>query len=160
GPGGTATVGSNGGVGDHAWRRTHTGIEPGWLFDNSNFTFPNTSFPYNSGLAPGPADIISVSSNSTSSVAYLNVATPPGPLPPGQTRGTVTTNSSVSTTTVYPGAVAGLTTNTSWTTTSTYPGAQPQLTTNYTGFTTVNNYPGNRPLLTTNCGTTVIKTKT
>ncbi len=48
GPGGTATVGVNGGVGEHTWQATHNGIEPGWLWNNANFTFPIITLPYSS----------------------------------------------------------------------------------------------------------------
>jgi len=114
GPGGTASVGSQGGVGDHTWRATHTGIEPGWFYDNANFTFPDTSLPYNTGIAPPPMDVITIAGNTTNQIAFNNVATPPSAPLPGQTLGPVTTNSSSSVSSVYPGSQPGMTTNTTW----------------------------------------------
>ena len=163
GPGGTATVGSNGGIGEHAWQATHNGIEPTWLLNNANFTFPNFYLPYNSGLTPGPQDIITISgySNGTNNgTTYYNMPNPPGPVSASQTLGPITTNNSTVSTSVYPGSQPGMTTNTSYQTVSTYPGSQPGLVTNYIGFVTVSTHPGAQPQITTNCSSTVLKVKT
>ena len=163
GPDGTATVGVNGGVGTHAWQATHTGIEPGYYFNNANFTFPNIGLPYNSGLTPGPQDIVSVvgyTNATNNATTYNNVTSPPPALSAGQTLSQVFTNTTFLTSTTYPGNRPGMTTNTTWQTVSTYPGSQPQLTTNYIGFVTVSTHPGAQPQLSTNCSSTVLKVKT
>ena len=163
GPGGTATVGSNGGIGQHSWQATHNGIESGWLLNNANFTFPNFYLPYNSGLTPGPQDIITISgySNGTNNgTTYYNMPNPPGAVSASQTLGPITTNNSTVSTSVYPGSQPGMTTNTSYQTVSTYPGSQPGLVTNYIGFVTVSTHPGAQPQITTNCSSTVLKVKT
>jgi len=163
GPGGSATVGVNGAVGEHTWQASNTGIEPGYVLHNANFTFPSISLPYNSGLTPGPEDIITISgySNGTNnSTTYTAVANPPGALSAGQTLGPITTNINSTTSSTYPGSQPGMTTNTTWQTVGNYPGSQPQLTTNYIGFVTVSTHPGAQPQITTNCSSTVLKVKT
>jgi len=161
GPGGTATVGSQGAIGEHSWQATHTGIEPGYYFNNANFTFPYLGLPYNSGLTPGPQDVVTIAGSVTdtnNTFAYNNVTTWPAPAA-GQTVGPITTNTIITTSSVYPGNKGGLTTNTTWNTSGTYPGSGSGVTTNYTGFKTVNSYPGNQPQLTTNCSSSVLKVK-
>jgi len=162
GPGGSVSVGSNGGIGEHSWQATHTGIESGWMYNNANFTFPNTDLPYNSGLTPGPADIIEVSgyTTGTNATVYNAVPNPPGALSPGQTVSPITTNTSSTVASTYPGNKPGLTTNTTWVTSGTYPGSTSGLTTNYIGFTTVTSHPGLQPQLSTNCASTATKVKT
>ncbi len=160
GPGGSATVGVNGGIGEHSWQATHTGIEDGWFFNNANYTFPIIKLPYNSGLDPGPRDIVTIAGVQvgTNTVAYNNVSTLPV-LSAGQSVGPITTNTSTASTSIYPGSKPGLTTNTTYQTVNTYPGAQPGMLTNYIGFATVTTHPGAQPQLTTNCSSTQVKVK-
>jgi hypothetical protein len=159
GPGGTMTLGPNGGVGEHSWQATHHGVEDGWFFNNANYTFPTIGIPYNSGLDPGPQDVIEISGQTTTnSTTYTAVATLPT-LSAGQTLSPIVTNTSTATSSVYPGSKPGMSTNTTYLTVSTYPGAQPQLVTNYVGFTTTTSHPGPQPQLSTNCSATVLKVK-
>jgi hypothetical protein len=51
-------LGTNGGVGTHAWLTTNTGIEPGYEMNGVNSLFPDTTAPYSSGLTPGQGDIV------------------------------------------------------------------------------------------------------
>jgi hypothetical protein len=51
GPGGTITVGPNGGVGSHVWQAGNRGIQPGWSSDDSNIQFPDVRDPFNSGYS-------------------------------------------------------------------------------------------------------------
>ncbi|HEX5221700.1 MAG TPA: collagen-binding domain-containing protein [Verrucomicrobiae bacterium] len=152
GPGGTATVGSQGAVGSHAWQSAgNKGIQPGWATEDANFTFPDTTAPYSTGLPPlKDQDIVSPVGVATN-VTYVN-GTPTFPLaaPSGYTLSPIVTNSATITSTVYPGSKSGMITNTSYNTVTTYPGAIPGLVTNYASFTTVSSYPGPTPGLTTN----------
>jgi len=150
GPGGTATVGSQGAIGDHAWQATHTGIEPNWVLDNANFTFPTTDLPYNSGTEPPPGDVVVISGRDTNTIVVTASPTPPGTPGIDQTIGPVTTNVISSVSSIYPGSAPGLSTNTTWNTSATYPGNVPALSTNYTSFTTTTTYPGPQPALVTN----------
>jgi hypothetical protein len=52
GPGGSMSIGPNGGVGSHAWQQTHHGFQEGWTNDDMNVYFPDVPFPYTSGWAP------------------------------------------------------------------------------------------------------------
>jgi hypothetical protein len=55
GPSGTATIGSAGGIGSHAWQAVNPGqIEPGWYSHNSSFISPDVTLPYAAGLPPEP----------------------------------------------------------------------------------------------------------
>lgn len=72
GPGGTVTVGPNGGIGERTWQNTHNGVQSGgnppWLTHDANFTFPDTTMPsVNGALVP--------SSGSYNGVAYDHVLT-------------------------------------------------------------------------------------
>jgi hypothetical protein len=65
GSNGTASVGSQGGIGSHAWQASNNGIEPNgmegqiWYSHIANFGLPDVFAPYGSGLAMGPAaDIV------------------------------------------------------------------------------------------------------
>ena len=133
GPGGTATIGSLGAVGTHEWQAAgNTGFQPGYVLDTANFTFPDTTMPYSSGLPPTGGYVVTISSISTNSTTYTT-ATPPS-APVSGYMGPVTTNTTTVTTSVYPSPTpAGLTTNTSNTTVATLPSPVPAGTsTNYT----------------------------
>jgi hypothetical protein len=45
GPGGTASLGPNGKVGDAAWQASGSGIKPGWFTDDMNVEFPDVVLP-------------------------------------------------------------------------------------------------------------------
>jgi hypothetical protein len=111
GPGGTVSVNNNGGVGEQSWVASHPGsIESGYLSDNSNFTFPDTSLPYNSGLNPSNSVTI-IQTNWSFNTNFVSSSTYPNPVPAGG----VVTNISYTTSTIYPGAQPGLVTNCSGT---------------------------------------------
>jgi len=150
GPGGSATVGSLGGVGSHAWQASNKGIQPGWATDDANFTFPEPELPYTSGLTPMPGDIATVIGYTTNATFVNNSLVYPAVLPAGFTLSPITTNVAYYTVSTYPGSRADLTTNQSFVTVTDYPGAMPGLVTNYTAFTTVSDYPGAQPGLFTN----------
>ena len=150
GPGGTATVGSQGAVGTHAWQAGNSGFEPGYVLNTANFTFPDTTAPYISGIVPPPGDVLTVASSTTNTTVVSGASTPPGAPGAGQYYGPITTNNTTSSSTVYPGSQAGMTTNVTWVTTNSYPGANAGLLTNCTAFTTVGSYPGAQQCLSTN----------
>ena len=59
GVGGSIFVGSLGGVGERSWQAAHPGqIEPGWFAQSTIAIPPDVSFPYQSGLSPGPGDVV------------------------------------------------------------------------------------------------------
>lgn len=49
GPGGSVTVGSNGSIGDKAWVTSNTGVEPGWVTDDTNVDIPDVDVPFTTG---------------------------------------------------------------------------------------------------------------
>ncbi|MGC3959072.1 MAG: hypothetical protein QM813_14355 [Verrucomicrobiota bacterium] len=152
GKGGTASVGSQGSVGSHAWQNAgNKGIQSGWATEDANFTFPETTAPYSSGLPPALNQNIITAVGTVTNTTYVNSSTSyPSTPPSGTTMSAIVTNTTTTSTTIYPGAKSGMTTNTSYTTVSTYPGAIAGLVTNNAGFTTVSTYPGPQPGLTTN----------
>lgn len=150
-------VGANGFVGTHAWVAAGgTGFEPGREFNDANFTFPDTSFPYGAGggLTPTSNTVLVATGTNTSAFTNFNSASLPSGLTNGQTVGPITTNVADITVSTYPGAMGGLVTNISSTTTQTYPGSEPGLSTNCVGFTTVTTDPGPEPCASTNTITT------
>ena len=46
GPGGSVDVGSNGSIGDKAWVTSNTGIEAGWVSDDTNVDIPDVQVPF------------------------------------------------------------------------------------------------------------------
>lgn len=122
GPGCPVSVGPNGGVGTHAWQAANGGgFQPGYVLQDANFTFPDTTLPNTAGyLTPLAGDIVtttySVGSVSTNSTVY--------PTPPPA--GGVTTNSATVTTPTLPNPVpAGVVTNAVTTTVTTLPSPIP-----------------------------------
>jgi hypothetical protein len=113
GPTGGYSMGSQGGVGTHAWQAANGGgMQPGYFLQDANFTFPDTTLPDTSSgyLTPQPGDIVvtthPVASNLTTT------ATCPAPLPFG---GVTTNFISYTTVSTYPSPVPpGLSTNTTW----------------------------------------------
>lgn len=128
----TPTIGPNGVVGTHAWYNGGgSGFESGYLYNTANFTFPDTTAPYSSGLAPSSNTVVSITGTNVSGYTNINMANPPGSLTNG-ILAWVTTNNVVAQTTVYPGPEPNLQSNFTWTTTSTYPGPETGLITNTT----------------------------
>ncbi len=142
GPNCPVDIGPNGGVGTHAWQAGNTGIQPGYLLQDANFTFPDTTLPSTAGLLPPPNGTVvtpsySFTSNSVTSATfphwldgtvpiatnntYITVSSIPNPKPAG-----FTTNASFVETTTLPSPIpAGLVTNyqTTYTSSKTYPQA-------------------------------------
>ena len=118
GPGGTVSVGANGGVGSKTWHLWgNNGIQDGWFSDDMNFTFPKIELPYTSGLTPTSGNVTSTNftySGSTNTVTtnvfpnpppatgvisninYVTVGTLPNPKPYGTVTNTLTTATSSS----------------------------------------------------------------
>jgi hypothetical protein len=143
GPGGTATVGSQGGVGTHAWQAANNGFQPGYVLNTANFTFPDTTSPISSTAPPPPpGDVLTLTGIATNSTTYSTTTYPSAPA--SGVMGPVTTNTTTVSTTIYPGSgTAGLTTTTVNTTVASYPSSVPAgLSTNYTTTsTTTKTYP-------------------
>ena len=78
GTNGSYSLGPNGGVGTHAWAAANGGgVEPGYLIQDANFTFPDTTLPNTTGyLTPQPGNIVLtnyvVTNNSTNTVVVTN----------------------------------------------------------------------------------------
>jgi hypothetical protein len=122
GPGATIYVGPNGGVGTRSWQASSTGIEPGYLNADMNFTFPSISLPYTSGMTPSSGIITTAAYSVVSGSNVVTSSTLPAPLPDGG----VTTNISYNTVSSLPSPVPyGTTTNvlTTSSSSSSYPAA-------------------------------------
>ena len=52
GPGGSMSLGSNGGVGSRTWQNSNDGIQPGWFTDDMNVDFPDVTLPFSPPGAP------------------------------------------------------------------------------------------------------------
>ncbi len=143
GPGGTATVGSQGGVGTHAWQTSNNGLQPGYVLDTANFTFPNTTSPINSTAPPPPAgDVLTLTGLATNSTTFSSTTYPGAPS--AGVMSPVTTNTTTVSTSIYPSPVPpGLTTNTANITVASLPSPAPTGTsTNYaTLSTSLKTYP-------------------
>jgi hypothetical protein len=71
GPKGTATIGSNGSVGDRAWvEGGNSGIKPGWYSDDMNVVFPDVTLPATSWI-PAVANNVTIDGK-TYQYAFLN----------------------------------------------------------------------------------------
>jgi uncharacterized protein (UPF0333 family) len=116
GPGGTVTVGPNGGVGTHDWQGQsgNTGIQDGYFSQDMNFTFSSTQLPYSAGggasVTKGPYNVtnadVSIATNTVTTSFYpspapaggvqtnwssTTVSTLPNPVPYGTITNTLTT---------------------------------------------------------------------
>ena len=101
------SVGPNGAVGTHAWQAGNSGLQPGYVLQDANFTFPDTTMPNTSSFLTPTGGVLVVVSNWTTSVS-TNMATYPTPPPPGA----VTTNNVLVTVNPFPVPTpSGLTTN-------------------------------------------------
>lgn len=118
GPGVPIKIGKNGGIGSKEWQKANggSGIQDGWVKDDSNFTFPDTTLPYKSGLPLKGGNVVTTSSSITA--VPTKSLTYPTPFPSGG----IVTNTGSTTTSFYPSPVPkGLTTNTSFVTSPTQP---------------------------------------
>ena len=59
----TVSIGPNGAVGSHLWQAANKGLEPGWVLEDANFTFPDTTFPNTGGYLTATGGVMIVSSN-------------------------------------------------------------------------------------------------
>ena len=59
GASGGYSIGTQGGVGTHAWQAANGGgLQPGYFLQDANFTFPDTTLPNTTGyLTPQPGDV-------------------------------------------------------------------------------------------------------
>jgi hypothetical protein len=108
----TVSIGPNGAVGSHAWQASNKGLQPGWVLEDANFTFPDTTFPSTSGYMTPTGGVMVIRSNYVSSTAMSSAT-----YPAGSGIGGVNTNLSYTTSATYPSPVVpGVTTNylTSW----------------------------------------------
>lgn len=69
----TVNAGPNGAVGSHTWQASHTGLEPGWVLEDANFTFPDTTFPSSGGFLTSTGGVLIVSSNLVTSSYDTNL---------------------------------------------------------------------------------------
>jgi len=123
GPGGDASVGANGTVGDLTWVNGNTGVQSGYSADDMNVSFPEVKAPFNGGAFTPSGGYVT---NTTTSVATNNSTATTVTYPSGNI-GAVTTNG-LSSSTNYPTGSPGpvtttVLTNTVSTNSLTYPGA-------------------------------------
>ena len=52
GAGGSVSIGSNGAIGDKNWVASNTGIETGWVTDDTNMEIPDVEVPFKTGITP------------------------------------------------------------------------------------------------------------
>jgi hypothetical protein len=110
GPNVNVIIGKNGSIGSKEWQKSTggKGIQDGWVKDDSNFTFPDTVLPYKTGLPLAGGDVV------TTSLAITSSAKTTQPYPSPVPSGGVTTNTTMTTSSIYPSpAPKGVTTNTS-----------------------------------------------
>jgi hypothetical protein len=122
GPNCPVTIGPQGGVGPHGSQVSSisSAISLGYVLQDANFTFPDTTLPSTAGyLQPASGNIVTSSNNITSVSASNSIC--PNPLPYG---GVVATPTAWTTTTTLPSPVpAGMVTTytTNWVWKGTYP---------------------------------------
>ena len=138
------SVGPNGAVGTHAWQAGNSGLEPGYVLSDANFTFPDTSMPNTSSYLTPTGGVFTVTSNYTTSTA-TNVATYPSPTPAGGVATNTTLNTVANWASVPSPTPAGTATNTSGSATvsswSMVPSPTPAGTVTNTSSTTTTSYP-------------------
>jgi len=133
GPGGDATVGANGTVGDLTWVNGNKGVQSGYSADDMNVSFPDVKAPFDGGAFTPSGGYVT---NTTTTVTTNNSTATTITYPSGNS-GAVTTNG-LSSSTNYPTGSPGpvittVLTNTVSTNSLTYPGAG-----NYSGGVTTN----------------------
>jgi hypothetical protein len=120
GPNGGAGI-NQGEIGSHSYQASHPNgsIEPGWYSHDSNFTFPDTPLPYNSGLPLGAGTNVVTTTYNINSNFVGSASSPPNP-PPWS--GVVTGITSWATLSTIPSPIPqGFRTNTTSTSSFTYP---------------------------------------
>lgn len=114
GVGESTNIGANGFVGTHQYAATNgSGFEPGHAFNDANFTFPDTTFPYGAGggLMPTSNTVQVVTGTNFTTYTNDNAISLPA-LTNGETVSSITTNLQVITASpTYPGPIPGLVTN-------------------------------------------------
>jgi hypothetical protein len=122
GPGCAVSIGAQGGVGPHGSQTSSiaTATANGYVLQDANFTFPDTTYPNTSSYLSLPPGGTVVSTSYTYNTNAVNgSSTYPNPPPPW---GGVVTNNNPSTVSTYPNPVPpGLTTNTAPVTSSSLP---------------------------------------
>jgi hypothetical protein len=123
GPGGDATIGANGTVGDLSWVSGHSGIETGFSADDMNVSFPDVKAPFSGGAYTPTGGYVT---NTTTTVLTNHYTSTTLTYPSGND-GAVTTNA-LSSSTNYPTGSPGpvttsVVTNTTAVTSQTYPAA-------------------------------------
>jgi hypothetical protein len=87
GPTGSFDIGTQGGVGTHAWQSVNDGMQPGYFLQDANFTFPDTTLPDTSTYEePQPLDVTFPTNSVIPTFHTLNGALwwlLPRPSPPG-----------------------------------------------------------------------------
>ncbi len=101
------SLGTSGSVGSHAWQVGNIGVEPGWLLQDANFTFPDTTLPDTTGyhIPTGPyTNITTITTYTTNQIS--NSDTYPEPVTPWTVIITniVTVTTSTVSCTAYPAA--------------------------------------------------------
>lgn len=102
--GATVTVGPNGAVGSHSWQASNTGLEPGWVMEDANFTFPDTTYPATGSFLTPTGGVLVVTSNSLVSVTTSTnpaAGTYVGSVSASKTHGVTSYTFSVPTVTYY-----------------------------------------------------------
>ena len=161
GPEADVAIGPNGGVGPHGSQVNDitSAKSLGYILEDANFTYPDTSLPadYASYLPPTGGTVVTYSNSISATTTNTSV------YPDSSPWGGLTTNTSYSSTSTYPNPVPpGMTTNITTTTSSTYPNPAPAgLTTNAVNITGSSTLPSPVPAgTTTNYVTTLIATTT
>lgn len=142
GPNQPVSIGSQGGVGPHGSQvgNVATAVAKGYIVQDANFTYPDTTLRSISGLLQPPSGTVvtptySFSTNAVTSANY------PSPTPAGG----VATNQSYTTVSSIPSPLpSSLITNTTYNTVSSLPSPVPSATTTNltTTTTTTSDYPG------------------
>jgi hypothetical protein len=140
GPNCPVDIGPNGAVGTHAWQAGNSGIQPGFLLQDANFTFPDTTLPSTAGLLPPPSGTVvvptySFSTNSITSAIYPHWLVGYSPI--------ATNNTYITVSSIPNPKPAGFATNSTFVETATLPNPIPaDLVTNYqTTYTSSKTYP-------------------
>ena len=68
----TVAIGPNGAVGSHTWQASNKGLQDGWVLEDANFTFPDTTFPDTGGFYSPTGGVLVVSSNLVSTSYVTN----------------------------------------------------------------------------------------
>lgn len=156
GPDVKVVIGKNGGIGSKEWQKSTggKGIQDGWVKDDSNFTFPDTSLPYKTGLPVTSGNV--VTTTATTSSTAKSSSTYPSPVPATS----VSTNVSTVSSSFYPSPPPkGISTNTTFVT-GALPSPVPVGTKTNTSLVTSSIYPSPGTYLGTVTTSLSVKGKT